>query len=155
MGLRKWKHNSLVHHATSRLNPAYHSMEGNTVSTQVYKHKIGWNKNKIKTMFHSDDGEDHLLWNKSKTGLLTVKAVANHLLFQSDLTREQTQPPPLNNEGANFPLNQDYSFWGRRLFKNSFPIGDNLAKKHINPVPPCPLCVHFAGRVSNQSTKSF
>lgn len=85
-------------------------MEGNKVSAQVYKHKIGWNKNKIKTMFHSGDGEDLLLWNKSKTGLLTVKAVANHLFFQSDLTREQTQPPPPNNEGANFPLNQDYSF---------------------------------------------
>lgn len=55
----------------------------------VYKHRPGWNVNKNKNIFQLNIAtailrlpalapgglEDHLLWNNSKTGMLTVKAV--------------------------------------------------------------------------------
>lgn len=105
-------------------------------------------------MFHPDDAaailrlpapapgrlEDLLLWNKSKTDLLTVKAVANHLLYQPDQRTNSTPSTEQWRRWWKVPIEPRLLLLGWRLFKNSLPTRDNLAKKHINPVPPCPLC---------------
>lgn len=127
------------------LNPTYHKLEDRKITSLLYEHKLGWNRNKIKTIFPPDDiaaiklpapapggRGDTLLWNKSWT---------RNFNYESCGQLSLKNPNPciklriIRNSGGNLQLNRSSFFLGGNYLGIPFLL-EAISERDASHLPP-------------------